>query len=470
MVYAKDGIAPPPAAGTTDCDDEVDVSRAAKVFWGEGLFLRPQHFQQQDAYHEARLQGLVRTLHPYGWGVRECAFDAASLASGMLRPLRISVVFPDGEPYFAPHEDDLPEALSLAELPPGVQATTIHLALPLLRAQGGNCGQDAEGAARFMQANRPTPDLYTDAAEAELGYLRKTVRLLTDDDPRDAFTTLPLARVRRTPTGGFEFDDQFVAPSASISAAPALMAQLRRLLDALQAKVEALYGIHREPSQHIVEFRSGDIASFWLLHTANASFATLSHLLRHPGLPPERLFEELARLTGGLMTFSKAYTLSDLPTYRHEAPQDGFEVLFRMIRELLDTVISERYFAITLTEVKPSFHLGRIDSQRIDERASFYLGVNADIPGPELAQTVPVRFKVGAPDDVDKCVLSALPGVKLSHVTQVPAAIPIRPGNQYFALEPRGPLYERMLKSGSITIYVPAGLNDLKLELIALTP
>ena len=31
------------------------MSMPAKLLWGEGLFLRPQHFQQQDRYHEARL-------------------------------------------------------------------------------------------------------------------------------------------------------------------------------------------------------------------------------------------------------------------------------------------------------------------------------------------------------------------------------------------------------------------------------
>src|SRR5690606_40528723 len=182
----------------------------------------------------------------------------------------------------------------------------------------------------------------------------------TDDEPRDAFTSIPVARVRRTATGGFELDSQFVPPSASIGSSPALMAQLRRLLDGLQAKVDALYGIHREPSQHIIEFRSGDIASFWLLHTANASFATLSHLFLNPGLHPERLHQELLRLAGGLLTFSKAYGLSDLPKYDHAAPETGFDRLFDIIRELLDTVISARYFQIALSEVKPSFHVGRI--------------------------------------------------------------------------------------------------------------
>ncbi|RNF82401.1 type VI secretion system baseplate subunit TssK [Montanilutibacter psychrotolerans] len=442
----------------------------SKVFWGEGLFLRPQHFQRQDAYHEARLQDLAATVHPYAWGVRLARFDLAGLANGTLRAQQLSAVFPDGEAYSAPGDDELPEALSLANLPAGVQSTTIHLALPLLKDYGGNCGGEGSGATRYMQHNRNTPDLYTDAGEAEMSFLRKTVRLLTDDEPRDPYVTVPVARVRRTATGGFEFDEAFLAPSITIASSPLLQLELRRLLDSLQAKTDALYGLHREPSQSVIEFRSGDIASFWLLHTTNSAFAALSHLFRHPGLHPERLHQELLRLAGSLLTFSKIYSLADLPTYQHGSPESGFVRLFEIIRELIDTVISARYFAIALSEVKPSFHLGRLDSQRIDEGSAFYLGVAADLPGPELVQTVPVRFKVGAPDDVEKCVLSALPGVKLTHAAQVPAAIPVRPGSYYFAIEPRGPLYERMLKSQSLMIYVPSGVRDLKLELIALTP
>ncbi|UZW60208.1 type VI secretion system baseplate subunit TssK [Lysobacter enzymogenes] len=445
------------------------MSRMSKIFWGEGLFLRPQHFQRQDAYHEGQVREMSSALHPYAWGLRQARFDVQSLASGTLRALQLSAIFPDGESYAAPGDDELPEAVSLADLPAGVQSTTIHLALPLLKEHGGNCAESA-AAARFTQHNQVTLDLYTDAAEAELAYLRKSVRLLTDDEPRDPYVTVAVARVRRTPTGGFELDEAFMAPSISVSASAQLHAQLRRLLDSLQAKTDALYGLHREPSQHIIEFRSGDIASFWLLHTVNSSFAALSHLFRHPGLHPERLHQELSRLAGSLLTFSKIYGLGDLPAYSHADPEAGFERLFEMIRELLDTVISARYFQIALTEVKPSFHLGRLDSQRIDEKSVFYLGVAADIPGPELIQTVPVRFKVGAPDDVEKCVLSALPGVKLTHAGQVPAAIPVRPGSYYFAVEPRGPLYERMIKSQSLMIYVPAGVRDLKLELIALMP
>ena len=450
------------------------VSRMSKVFWGEGLFLRPQHFQRQDAYHEARIHDLARSLHPYPWGVRRLKFDAQSLANGSVRALELSAIFADGETYDAPAHDQLPDALSLSGLPAGVQSTTVHLALPLLRDHGGNCGNGQDDATarspRYRQADLATPDLYTDAASAELAYLHKAVRLLTDDQPRDAYTTLPVARVRRTATGGFEFDDGFMPSALHVQACAPLNLQLRQLLDALQAKVDALYGLHREPSQNIIEFRSGDIASFWLLHTASSAYAALSHLFRNGDFHPERLHQELLRLAGALLTFTKAYGLADLPHYDHAHPEDGFERLFGIIRELLDTVISARYFQIALSEVKPSFHLGRIDSQRIDDHSAFYLGVGADMPGQELVQTVPVRFKVGAPDDVEKCVLSALPGVRLVHAAQVPAAIPVRPGSHYFSVEARGPLYERMLKAQSMMIYVPAGIQDLKLELIAVAP
>ena len=70
--------------------------------------------------------------------------------------------------------------------------------------------------------------------------------------------------------------------------------------------------------------------------------------------------------------------------------------------------------------------------------------------------------------DVEKLVLSATHGVRLLHAPQVPPAIPVRPGALYFALEPRGPLYERMLQSRTLLLYAPAGLPELQLELFAL--
>ncbi len=447
------------------------MSQSAKILWGEGLFLRPQHFQRQDAYHEARLAHMARALHPYSWGIRSIEFDTAALANGMLRATSVAAVFPDGEILDAPQFDAPPPPVSLDSLD-GVSESVFYLALHPVKDIGGNYRSPEQGAgfeSRYASDTRAAPDLFTQASTAELAFLSKNVRLLAAHEPRDHLLTIPVARVRRTANAGYALDDSFVPPSMAIGASHVLHERLRRLLDGLQAKVNALYGFHREPSKNIIEFRSGDVASFWLLHTANEAYAALSHLWRHPQLHPERLYQEMLRLAGALMTFSKEYTLADLPAYQHDAPSEGFERLDHILRELLDTVISTRYFAIHLDEVRPSFHQGHIDSGKVDEKTAFFLSVTAALPASELAETVPVRFKVGAPEDVDKLVLSAMPGVSLAYTPQVPPAVPVKPGACYFALQPRGSLYERMLQAQSVAIYAPAGLPELRLELIAVT-
>jgi type VI secretion system protein ImpJ len=445
--------------------------QSSKLLWGEGLFLRPQHFQRQDAYHEWRLAEMSHAMHPYAWGVRRCKVDVDALATGVLRLAELQLIFADGELYSAPQEDELPAPVSLESIPAGTSEVVFHATLPQLRANGSNFSSSAsppDASLRFTQHNLPAPDWFTSAAPSELSVLRRCVRVLAETEPRDHLVSLPLCRLRRSATGPFEIDPRFMPPALSIGAVPMLHAMLRRLLDALQAKVDALYGFHREPSRHVIEFRSGDIASFWLLHTASSAFAALSHFLHHPALHPERLYERMLELAGALMTFSRSYSLADLPPYRHAAPGPCFAKLDTIIRELLETVISTKYFAIALDEVKPSFHHGRLESDKIGAATTFYIGVQAALPPSELVEVVPQRFKIGAPDDVEKLVLSAMSGVRLTHAPQVPAAIPVRPGAYYFAVEPRGPLYERMLAAQTITVYVPAGIAELRLELFAL--
>ena len=429
----------------------------SKVLWGEGLFIRPQHFQQQDAYQEWRVAQAMTTLHPYAWGVRSLRIDTDALKAGRLRLLELQLVLPDGEMYNAPAEDPLPDPLAVDDLFGQDSEVTFHVVMGSLRAHGSNlespepAGQPEAGA-RYFPVERETTDQFTDAADAPITFLGKRLRVIAGHAVRQGMVGLPLLKLRRNAFNGFDCDPRFVAPSTSVAAAPVMHLHLRRLLDVLQAKVEALYGMHREPAKNIVEFRSGDVASFWLLHTASSAYAALSHLAQHPRLHPERLFQQLLALAGALMTFSKSLSLSDLPAYDHAAPGPGFFRLNDIIRELLETVISTRYFSIALQEAEPHIHMGRLDAPQISESTRFYLGVSATLPPSELVESMPALLKIGSPEDVESLLTSAMSGVALAHVTQVPAAIPVRPGCYYFALQPQGILYERMMRAQTISL------------------
>lgn len=51
------------------------MSQNNKVIWSEGLFLRPQHFQQQDRHVDALVRHSLGALVPYGHGFLALRID-----------------------------------------------------------------------------------------------------------------------------------------------------------------------------------------------------------------------------------------------------------------------------------------------------------------------------------------------------------------------------------------------------------
>ena len=446
------------------------MTKTHRILWGEGVFLRPQHFQQQDLDLDVRLHRSTSLSCVHPWGIRALEIDPEALAGGILRVDRLEMGFQDGTYLEAPRSEPLPLARNLSDVPELGVETLVHACLPLLNAYGGNTGEPDLPAARpvrFTTERVQAVDLFTDALESELAVLKLNVRLMLDSENRDGHLSVPLARLLRTPAGAWSLDEAFVPPLLELRGAPALAAMLRRLVDILLVKSRALTASHRERVRSIVEYGTSDIASFWLLHTVNRSFPVLNHFLEFQQVHPEELYRCLAQLAGELLTFSSSLALTELPPYRHDALTGTFQRLDTLIRQLLETVISTRYAVIPLVSTRPSFHVGRLESDHLTEDTDYYLSVASGQPASQILGAVPLKLKVGSPDDVEKLLNSALAGVRLNHVAQVPAAMPVRIGNHYFALDPHGTLYDRMIKARSVCIYVPQALPGLKLELIA---
>lgn len=440
--------------------------------WGEGMFLRPQHFQQHDLYWEQRVSRVLQATHPQPWGLVRVALDHEALQGGTLRADRLDLVFQDGSPLEAPISDPLPLSRNLNEIPQAGLETLIYACLPMLNAYGDNV-QDGESTvgkpSRYTAGRVQAPDLYTRAIESELSVLQQHVTLMVEGENRDGYFCVPIAKVQKSPTGAWSTDENYVPPIFQLEASSWLMALMRRILDMLEVKSRNLAAVHREKAKSVVEFGTSDIASFWLLHTVNRTFPLLNHRYLNPKVHPGLLYEELVQLVGGLLTFSSDRSLKDIPPYRHDDLTATFQRLEDLIRSLLEMVISSRYVVIPLNNVRPSIFVGRIESDNLLENADFYLSVSSEAPASQLLENIPHKLKVGSPDDVEKILHSALPGVKLTHAAQVPSAIPVRIGNHYFALEPNGNIYERMLKSRAICIYTPKTLPDCHLELYAVT-
>ncbi|MDD1977001.1 type VI secretion system baseplate subunit TssK [Pseudomonas tussilaginis] len=444
------------------------MSKQSRVMWSEGMFLLPQHFQYQDEFHQHQLAEATLRSTPFNWGVQALQVDEDALANGTLQLKRLKLVFPDGSLFDAPQHDPLPAARDLKDLLKG-NDLKVYAALKLPEPFGLNYvedGQEQKSARRFRKQFDTLPDLNEGDLENEITSLRLNVVMLVDGDNLDGYSYCPIARLSRNNMGGFNLDPHFVHPTLHLGSHDTLVGMGKRLLGALHAKSKALSGRRRERADQIAEFGSSDVTLFWLLNTVNRAYPQLAHLLAHPRLHPERLYLFLADLAGGLLTFTLDTQLHDLPEYDHHDPAASLVKLDEMIRVMLDNVVPNQCIVIKLNQTKPSYWQGQLQDPRLAE-ADFYISVHADMPGASLLELVPRAFKVGSPEDIEVVVNSAMPGVTLNHSTRLPNAIPVRLDNQYFAIEPHGLVYERMMNAQTICFYAPSAFTNLKLELMA---
>ncbi|MES3024259.1 MAG: type VI secretion system baseplate subunit TssK [Pseudomonadota bacterium] len=234
------------------------------------------------------------------WGVRDLLVEREALLQGRLRLEQLSLVFEDGKLFDAPGEDALPDVIELGRLAQKQQSLTLYA-------------------------------VWTDAG---------ALQLATAAGPSDACGALALLRVRRLANGGFELDPAFVPPSLTVHSAPTLLLHLRRLIDTLQANVNALHARQHAPSEHGAQFRCGDMSTFRLLHATSSALASLSYYFHHPGLHPERLHAQLVALAVSLKGFSQRCSLDELPAYEHGCPGPCFAKLHLIICKLLDSAVS----------------------------------------------------------------------------------------------------------------------------------
>jgi type VI secretion system protein ImpJ len=80
-----------------------------KVVWGEGLFLQPQHLQQQDRYIDRLVRDSTMNLRSFAWGLTELSIDTDMLTLGKFAVRSAAGILPDGTPFNIPGDVDHPK-------------------------------------------------------------------------------------------------------------------------------------------------------------------------------------------------------------------------------------------------------------------------------------------------------------------------------------------------------------------------
>lgn len=441
------------------------------VIWMKGTFLSPQHLQAQDRFLEDVLRFQTESLSFQPWGFSRLRLNQEALSAGQVSVTEATGIFPDGLIIDIPGSDQPPPPIQVTPLfEPDQEVMDVFLGVPVVHPRGMNVSSGRESDTRYLSETVMLRDENSGLSEKPVQVARKNLRLLAGREARTGLSALRIARVRQTPASTFQLDAPFAPPLIDFSASEYLVSVARRLVEILSARSAMLSGTRRQRNLHLADFSSSDIASFWLLHTINTQLPLLQHLFETRRGHPERLFNAMLALAGGLTTFSTQLHPRDLPKYDHDDLTECFRDLDEKIRLLLDTVIPSNFVSLPLKLIQPHIYATALADDKYLRNTRMYLAVSAEMGEADLIAKTPYLIKVCSANHIDHLVRQALPGVPLTHVQRTPSQIPVKLSYQYFSLNQSGGAWEAVQRSRNLAAYVPGDFPAPQMELVILLP
>ena len=441
------------------------MSWKSRVVWSEGMFLRPQHFQQQERFLEYRIQARCADLRPYSWGFTHLTLDQQALSLGKVAIESAQGVLPDGSVFDIPNTDDPPLAL---EIDPDCKQTVIHLVLPLFRPGTANVRypDQEESMARYLVTELETRDEISGATDiSTLQVAKPTLRLLSDTGELDEFAHLGVTRVvERRSDDKLVLDENFIPPCLDCQVSPHLRGYIKEIEGLLHHRGEALAARLGGVGKGVAE-----VADFLLLQLVNRFEPLFHHLEGMTTIHPETLYGVALQLAGELSTFTGNNKRPiEFPVYRHQALQETFEPLITELRRSLSMVLEQKAVAIPLEERKYGIRVATIADHELLREAVFVLAVNARMPADVLQRRFPSQVKIGPVERIRDLVNLQLPGIGLSVLSVAPRQIPYNAGFSYFQLDKHNEYWKLLETSGGCAIHIGGDFPGIELELWAI--
>lgn len=441
------------------------MSSRNRVIWREGLFIKPQHFQQQQRHSEYALHARLSALSDYFYGLQSLAINEDYLGFGRIALVGATGILPDGTVFNIPNDDVLPTPLEVTDA--SVANQKVYLALPLSVSGVNEVNQGGQVATRLQAHRHDVRDLHSeggDVVSLEVG--RVSLRLMLERDDRSAYASLAIARILdKRPDGGLVLDPNFMPCSISVCAIPTLKRFLGESAGLVAERARSLSQRIAAPGQQGV----ADVAEFMMLQLLNRAQPQLAHLARLGTLHPERLHEALVQICGELMTFTDESRLPpEFAAYRHDDQQQSFEPVMLALRQALSTVLSPRAVSIQLRKHQYGVMVAVVGESELMQSADFVLAVRARMPQEQLRKQLLQQTKVASSDKIRELISLQLPGIPLLPLPVAPRQLPYHAGYSYFQLDRQSPAWQMLAVGNTLAFHIAGDFPELDMQLWAI--
>ena len=405
------------------------------VAWTEGMFLRPQHFQQLDASADARLTHHLHALNPFHFGIQEMRLDTEALAGFQIKIQRLRAVLPTGTIVEYPGS----ARVEPIKFDPGREQLRVYLGVRYPDPDSPNAVPEESKVrnAPFVLRETEVHDFTRPDSTTSIEILRPNVRLfVSGDEPELAiYDSIEIARVHATgdPSNPFAVTETYAPPLLSIRAWKPLAQRIEELLEQMAGKVRVVAGNRQS-------LTALDLPRMLTWYTLARLTPVLSHLMATEGTHPYPVYTTLLEAVAALGAMGRAEGVLRPPAYDHNDLYHCFGLLIQNIHDELETEFRDRSVEIPLpfSGRHRSYSTEALTIELASSKNAFYLAVkHAQVDSESLVKLVSQEAKAGAIKNVGFLVNMSLRGLKIEALPAAPADVQPRPGFHFFRIDPK---------------------------------
>ena len=433
-----------------------------KVVWSEGMFLSPQHFQQQERYLERLVDSRCNAISVTAWGLSELLIDPQLLKIGKISILSARGVCPDGTPFNIPESDEPPPVM---EVPENTQNAVVFLGVPVKRPGSREVllGDAGQGLVRYEALEHECRDSSSETGDIEkisIGKLR--LRLLLETEDLSGYACVGLARILEARDDkNIILDTEYIPPCVNFRVSKVLTGFATELTGLLHQRGESIAGRMVDASRA----QTAQVADYMMLQMVNRLEPLVQQFSDQPEIHPQQLFNLLVQILGEFSTFTAVTKRPPLmPKYVHDELQLSFGPVMIGLRQCLSMVFEQSAISLPLKLRKYGIRVAEISDRSLLDNAQFVLAAKADTPSDTVRARFPAQTTIGPVERIRQLVNVSMSGITLTALPVAPRQIPFHSGYAYFELNKSSEFWRELKQSGGFAIHVGGEFPNLELE------
>ena len=452
------------------------------LYWHQGLFLQPQHFQLQDRFTQSLLEPIYRKRDPHFWGVGSMAVKSAALGNRSIGLNSGEFLFQDMTYAVLPDNAVIRSRSFENAWQDGGKPFLVYLGLKKFNPAGGNVtvvddlNVIDKVTTRFVATEDADDikDLHGNGPDAKIRHLRLVLKFFweKEKDQLGDYELIPLVQLERK---GDEIilSQAHIPPCLNLAAVPLLERLVKEIRDQIASRGRQLEAFKKDRGIHSAEFGSRDMIFLLALRSLNRFITQLIHFTEVGQVHPWRAYGVLRQLVAEMSTFSERVsadgTLHDgtvlLPTYRHEALWPCFSAAQRLITQLLEEITAGPEYILQLL-FDGTYYASDLPPAIFEGRNRFYLAMATETDPQAVLTSVAQIAKFSSREYLPILIARALPGIKLTYLQVPPQELPRRANTLYFQIDHHGDPWAQVQSGNNLALYWDSGPDDLNVELM----